>query len=101
MSNQVDFSTLAVSSTAVNLADSASPTLPARAKGCIITIETDQVRWRADGTVPTASQGHLLDVYDTFVLDSWSHGRDWRSFMKAIYFIRVTNDAALKITWFD
>ena len=94
------YSTLAVSSTAIGL-ESASPAIPDWAKGALITVETDQVRWRASGT-PTATEGHLANVYDTLQFDSWSLPKvNWREFLQALRFIRVTADSALKITWFD
>lgn len=96
--NCIDYATLAVSSTAVGLG-SASPTLTAgtTVKRAIITVETDQVRWRADGTAPTSSEGHLLEAGDVLnFLDA-----NYESILGNLKFIRVTSDAALKITYFD
>jgi len=79
---------------------SASPAMPSQAKGCIITVEDADVRWRADGTAPTSTEGHLLRVDDVMILDS--DRKNWRSFLNAIQFIRTgSTDAALKITWTD
>ena len=96
--NQIDFATLAVSTTAVGLA-SASPAITAGATvhRAIITVETDSVRWRADGTAPTSTEGHLLYVGNALQLVD----ANYESFLRAIQFIRVTADAALKITYFD
>uniref|UniRef100_A0A6M3J1Z3 Tail protein n=1 Tax=viral metagenome TaxID=1070528 RepID=A0A6M3J1Z3_9ZZZZ len=96
--NCVDYATLAVSSTAVGL-DSASPTLTAghTVKRAIITVETDSVRFRMDGTDPTGSEGQLL--YKDDVLDFTD--ANYESVLKAIKFIRVTTDAALKIHYLD
>ncbi len=96
--NCIDYATLAVSSTAVGLS-SASPTLTAghTVHRALFTLETDQVRWRADGTAPTSTTGHLMNVGD--VLDMTD--ADYRSVLANIKFIRVTTDAALKITYFD
>lgn len=99
--NCMDYSTLAVSNASIGLA-SASPVIPSEAKGALITVETDQIRWRADGSAPTSTEGHLLNVYDTLQFDSWTlPKKNWRQVLNAIRFIRVTNDAKLKITWFD
>jgi len=99
--NCIDYSVMTVSNAALSLT-SATPTLPDRARGCLITVETDQVRWRADGTAPTNTEGHLLEAGDVLSFNSWdAPGQNWRSILKAILFIRVTNDAKLKISWFD
>lgn len=36
------------------------PNIPENAVGCLIQVEDQDVRWRADGTDPTASVGMLL-----------------------------------------
>ena len=98
--NVVDYATLTVSSASagVGLAD-ASPTLTAEAtvKRAVITVEDDQVRYREDGTAPSSSEGHLLNVGDTLqYLDG-----DYTSVLGNLLFIRVTADAKLKITYYD
>ena len=76
--------------------------MPSQAKGALITVETDQVRWRDDGTDPTSSEGHLLNAGDVLTFDSWSVPKlNWRQVLNAIKVIRVTNDAKLKISWYD
>ena len=97
--NPIDYATLAVSSTAVSLND-ATPPLPGNAKGAIITVETDQIRYREDGTVPTSSEGILLNAGDILTYPSWA-GPSWKLVMEKVRFIRVTNDAALKIQYYD
>ena len=91
----IDYHTLAVAGTAIGLS-SASPVLNAKATGAIITVETDQVRFRADGTAPTSAEGHLLEVGDVLQL----LGANWASVLNSLQFIRVTATAALKITTF-
>ena len=39
-------------------------------RNALITVETAQIRFRVDGTVPTASVGHILNVGDVLELDS-------------------------------
>ena len=75
----------------------ALPTIPSGAKRVYITTETDAVRWRADGTAPTDAVGHLLPKDDSISFT----GANYRSLIENIRFIRVTNDASLKITYFD
>ena len=90
--NVLLYAVKAVSSTAVAL-----PTIPTSAKRVYITTETDAVRWRADGTAPTDSVGHLLPKDDSISFT----GANYRSLLDNIKFIRVTTDASLKITYFD
>ncbi len=99
--NCLDYATLTVSSTAVDLT-SASPAinstgLATRVKRAIITVETDQVRWRADGTAPTASEGHLLSPGDNLQFLN----KNYETVLNNLKFIRVSADAALKISYFD
>lgn len=100
--NVIDFSLLTVSSTAVGF-DSAVPALvngkvsDRTVRRVLITTETDAVRWRADGTAPTNLIGHVLAKDETLSFT----GANYKQLISAIKFIRVTNDAYLKITWFD
>ena len=98
--NCIDYAILAVSNTAVGLA-SATPAMTGKTQGVIVTVETDQVRWRADGTAPTSTEGHLMNTGDVLSFDSWTSNQNWRSVLTAIRFIRVTTDATLKISYFD
>ena len=67
-----------------NLADSYSDAL--------ITVETDAVRFWLDGTAPTASLGHKLDVGDVLVLTG-------RAELDGFRVIRVTTDATLRVSY--
>ena len=95
--NCLGYSALTVSNTAVGF------TYPQGAHGLMATVESANVRWRADGTDPTSTTGHLLSVGDIFTLDSWTApGQNWKQIIKAIRFIRTDGvDAGLKISWFD
>lgn len=90
----IDYATLTVSSTAVGLAD-ATPAITSAVTGAVITCEDDNIRWRSDGTVPTAEEGHLLlrDGALQFV------DGNWREILNKIRFICTSTDAALKITY--
>ena len=37
----------------------------------ILTLETAQVRWTIDGTTPTSSVGHLMEVGDQLILEGY------------------------------
>ncbi len=63
------------------------------AEEAVFSVETDNVRYTLDGTVPTASVGHLLLPNDILTLV----GRDA---IRKVKFIRVTTDASLKVTYF-
>lgn len=56
--------TVAASSTALTTATIAGK------ESALITLETAQVRFTLDGTAPTATIGHILNVDDVLELDS-------------------------------
>ncbi len=96
--NVLDYATLAVSTSAVGLVADASPVLPAACKRVYITCETQPVRWRADGTDPTSTTGHVLAKDDSISFT----GADYRQLLEKIKFIATAlGDGALKITYFD
>ena len=57
-----------------------------------IFVETDGVRFRLDGGVPTATSGLLAPVNSTIELESAEEVFDFRA-------IRVTNDATLRVQY--
>jgi len=61
------------------------------------------MRWRDDGTAPTASEGHLMNVGDVLTFDSWSVPKlNWRETLLAIQVIRTgATNGALKISWYN
>lgn len=62
------------------------------AKFATITVETDQIRYRLDGTDPDATTGHLLNVGDALYLNSEDDIRKFRA-------IRVTNSATIQVSY--
>ncbi len=76
---------LTVSSTAVGF------TVPAGATHAHVSVEDDAVRWRADGTNPTASVGTQITT---------GSAERFAGNLSAIKFIRVTGDAELNIHYF-
>ena len=96
--NVLDYATLAVSVAAVSLGADASPTLPAKCNRIYITCETQPVRWRADGTDPTSTTGHILAKDDSISFT----GANYRQLLEKIRFIATAaGDGALKLTYFD
>ncbi|MEK9722021.1 MAG: hypothetical protein VW405_00875 [Rhodospirillaceae bacterium] len=59
--------TVAGSSTALTAA-TYSPTGAPGAERALLTLEAGQIRWRADGTAPTATVGHLVEIGDSLTL---------------------------------
>ncbi len=100
--NVIDFATLTVSSTAVGL-DSASPAYSSgkvngkTVRRIFLTVLTDAVTWRADGTAPTATVGHKIAADASLSLT----GANYKQLLSQIKFIRVTTDATVHITYFD
>lgn len=92
--NSVGHQKLTVSSTAVGLTKPTG-TRPRRA---IITVETDAVRWRADGTDPDSSTG--IPQAASSRIDWTDPMADYSALIDKVKFIRVTNDATLNIQYF-
>lgn len=82
---------VAVSSVAVTLgADAAAAELQAKGYDVVtIYVDTDAVRYRLDGTAPTATVGMPLAVGDRLILSG-------RGRIAAAKFIRQTTDAVLR-----
>ena len=101
--NNLDYSTLTVTDTAQVVNTACSPVMPTNAQGAIMTVETAPIRWRDDGTVPTSTEGHLMDAGDVLTFDSWTvPNSNWKQVLRAIQVIRTTaTSGALKISWYD
>jgi hypothetical protein len=74
-----------------SLSNSTALTVPAGATMALIVAETQAVRWRDDGTAPTASVGMPLAVGT-----SLSYDGD----LKAIRFIQQTASATLNVSYY-
>jgi len=85
-----DYESLTVSSTAVALTEAKAQL----AQEAIVSVETDQVRYRLDGTAPTSSEGHLLEAGDYLVLRGYGQVNSFQA-------IRVTTDATLRVTYLN
>lgn len=65
----------------------------AYAKKALMTIESAQLRWRADGTNPTSTVGHVLNPGDTLTLVGSTNIRNFRA-------IKVgTNSAKISVSY--
>lgn len=64
------YETITVATIAVGFtAGTYSPTNARAAQRAALTLETAQIRWRADGTAPTSTEGHLMEVGDEITLE--------------------------------
>lgn len=67
-------------------------TIPAGAAAAMIRCETQSVRWRDDGSDPTASVGMLMTASDAVL---WYTGQ-----LARLKFIEVTASAKLNVVYF-
>ncbi|MBT5773365.1 MAG: hypothetical protein HOH95_03210 [Dehalococcoidia bacterium] len=81
------YESLTVSTSAVGITDS----VRSGRDRALITVETDQIRFRSDGPAPTTSEGHLVDAGASIILESAEELVNFKA-------IRVTADATLKVT---
>lgn len=75
-----------------SLSGATALTVPAGTSFAVIVPQTQAVRWRDDGTNPTASVGMPLAIGDVLIYDSWS--------IAALKFIEQTASAALNISYY-
>lgn len=89
----VDFGQATVSNAAKTLAADfgLDADLLAQADRARISAATDAVRYRYDGSAPTATVGHVLAANGTIEVIGNAN-------IKALQFIRVTNDAVVSVT---
>lgn len=61
------------------------------AEYALVTVETDSIRYRTDGTNPDSTTGHLLVAGDVLELDNYDDIRRFKA-------IRVTTDATIQVS---
>ena len=83
---------VAPSQEALGVATATALTVPAGATRAVVTVEAQTVRWRDDGTAPTASSGSLLAVGSVTVFYGAS--------MKAVEFIQTTASATIDVSYY-
>ena len=64
---------------------SVAPTIPAETTMFIAVVKTAAIRFRSDGTAPTAAVGHPLEVGDVL---NFADGFDYRQFLTDLKLIR-------------
>jgi len=85
LGSSLGYQALAVSSAAVSL------TVPSRSRIAYLYVETNDIRWRDDGTNPTASVGTPLTSGTDLIFDGD---------LSKIRFIRQSADATVHITYY-
>jgi hypothetical protein len=67
----VTYESITVAATAIGISDLIlTPLGVPQMSACSGRLETAQIRYRFDGTAPTSSEGQLLEIGDTFVIDN-------------------------------
>ena len=92
---------LQVDKNGVALKDEWGRTLPMTPSHAIIVIGSQPIRWRADGTEPTASMGILQDANSR--MDWMNPQADYRGLIANVYFVRdstATGDSILECAFF-
>jgi len=88
-----DYESLTIGATAVALTSATyAPTGAIAVKRAIITVETASIRFRIDGTNPTATEGHRAKEDDIIILDNKDDIVNFRA-------ISVTNDATIRASY--
>jgi hypothetical protein len=64
-------------------------TIPTGTTQAILTCEDNSLRWRADGTDPTAAVGNRMDAGDRLLL----FGNDYNAFLTNFSYINLTGGA--------
>lgn len=88
------YETITVSSTALGFTTAtAFPDGLQPADAAFVSVETDAIRFRVDGIVPTAAIGHKIASDGSF----WVYGT---LNCRKLRMIRVTNDATIRVTYY-
>jgi hypothetical protein len=90
---QITVSSTAVGPTASKLSVTRASGRTSRAVRIFLTVETQAVRIRFDGSDPTAAIGHTLAVGDYMTIDGEANCSNLKM-------IRITSDATVNITYF-
>jgi hypothetical protein len=88
-----DYESITVSTTAVGLTASKFNSYAAYEIKAYMTLETAQIRWRLDGTNPTSSEGHLLEVGTNLTVEGYKNLSQFKAIRTG------TTDGVLKVTY--
>lgn len=88
------FETITVSNASIGFTSTlAYPTGGINADMAVVDVATDAIRYRADGTAPTATVGNPVAASATFTVCGIPA-------IKAVRFIRQTSDATLSVSYY-
>ena len=87
-----DYESITIADTAIGLTAS-KLTTERRPISVLITFETAPIRWRADGTDPTSSEGHIQNPMSSMIIEGIHN-------MQKIRFIRTgTTSGIAKVSY--
>ncbi len=89
----LDKEEVTVSNTAIGFNTAIVQQSAGNAAIAVVTVETDSIRYWVDGSTPTTSSGHLGPADSAFTICGLNS-------IKNFLAIRVTNDAAIKASFF-
>jgi len=87
------YESITVSSSAVGFTSSVYKTSSHTAQVAFITCEDAQIRYRYDGTNPTASEGHILNSGDTLLIEGLTNIENFRAIRTG------ASDAKIRVTY--
>jgi hypothetical protein len=67
-----NYESITVANTAIGFTSASITGTAWTASSAFCSLETAQIRWRADGTNPTSSEGHLMNVGDTVTVSGYN-----------------------------
>jgi hypothetical protein len=88
----VAYESVTVANTAIGL--TASSTAAPIRNAATLTLETAQIRFRVDGTDPTSSEGHLLEIGDTLELCNQEEVKNFKAIRTG------STSGVLKVSYF-
>lgn len=91
----ITVSTTAIGFTAAKLAPVAGAYAGKKAEAALVTVETQPLRFRADGANPTAAEGHVLIAGDERY---WYWG--YHDLAKVKFIRKDASDATVKVSYF-
>jgi 2-phospho-L-lactate guanylyltransferase (CobY/MobA/RfbA family) len=75
----IGYESITVAATAIGVSTTVYAPVGGRATKAFFTLETGQIRIRYDGTSPTSTEGHLVEVGQSFELDGATNIQQFRA----------------------
>lgn len=90
----ITVSTTSVSPITTTIQSTLTNGLREQAVEAVVTIETNPIRYRVDGTAPTSSEGHLLNAGDVLTVQGFQNITNLKMIRQG------SADATVRITYF-